>query len=295
MVTPLEQALLAIMLILIMFGMGASLTLRDLILALKRPYGLIVAFLAQFGIMPLVAFTLASLLSLSPAQALGLLIVGCSPGGSTSNLFTYFSKGNLGMGVMMTVNSTLWALLMMPLLLSVYGAGFATDEVQIPVRNIVVNLFILLVPVLLGMGLRRLNANVGALTELFGSVLGIVFILFLLVTWVPNNFAILRAAPWQLYFAAIFVGILGMALGYGFAKALKLHPRNVRTISLETGIQNGPLAITVVLLSFSGELAQEIVFIPALYSLFIVINSSLVTLYFRKANLAEEQKIPDLL
>jgi bile acid:Na+ symporter, BASS family len=86
-----------------------------------------------------------------------------------------------------------------------------------------------------------------------------------------------------------------MALGYWFAKALKLHPRNVRTISLETGIQNGPLAITVVLLSFSGELAQEIVFIPALYSLFIVINSSLVTLYFRKANLAEEQKIPDLL
>jgi bile acid:Na+ symporter, BASS family len=171
MVTPLEQALLAIMLILIMFGMGASLTLRDLILALKRPYGLIVAFLAQFGIMPLVAFTLASLLSLSPAQALGLLIVGCSPGGSTSNLFTYFSKGNLGMGVMMTVNSTLWALLMMPLLLSLYGAGFATDEVQIPVRNIVVNLFILLVPVLLGHGVKAAQCEYRgrAYAELFGG------------------------------------------------------------------------------------------------------------------------------
>ena len=278
-----------------MFGMGASLTLKDLILALKKPYGLIIAFAAQFGVMPLLGFSLAQVLSLTAAQAIGLLLIACSPGGSTSNLFTYFSKGNLGLGVMMTVNSTLWAILMMPLLLTLYGSGFITDDVQIPTRNIVVNLFILLVPVLLGMGLRRLNANVGALVELSGSILGLVFIVFLLVTWVPKNFAILVASPWQLYAASISIGVVGMFAGYWVAKGLKLHPRNVRTISLETGIQNGPLAVAIVFLSFPEQLAQEIVFIPALYSLFIVINSSFVTLYFRRANESEEQKIPDLL
>jgi BASS family bile acid:Na+ symporter len=86
-----------------------------------------------------------------------------------------------------------------------------------------------------------------------------------------------------------------ISIGYLFARALKLHPRNARTVALETGIQNGPLAIAVIVLTFPGDEQQGIMAVGALYSLFIVIVSTLVTLVFRRANTAAEQKLPDSL
>ena len=117
-----------------------------------------------------------------------------------------------------------------------------------------------------------------------------------LATWVPRNWALLTSTPWQTYLVAIGLGLFGIAIAYGLARAIRLHPMNARTIGLETGIQNGPLAIAIVLLSFSGNPDIGLILIvPALYSLFIVIVSTFVTLWFRRANLAEEQKIPSLL
>ncbi len=296
MIGKFEQLLLLGLLFFIMLGMGASLTLKDFIIALKRPWGLVIGFVAQFGIMPLLAFVLAKALALSPAHAIGLLIMGAMPGGTTSNLFTYFSKGNLALSMLMTVNSTVFAILMAPLALAIYGGVLLADsDLRIPQQNIIVSLALLLVPVAIGMAVRKRSANVGALIELAGGALGILFIVFLLVTWVPRNWHLLAASPWQLFAGSIGLGVVGFALGYGFAKVLRLHPRNARTVSLETGIQNGPLAIGIVLLSFSGDLQQEVVFIPALYSLFIVMTASALMLWFRRVNEAAEQKIPDLL
>ncbi len=295
MVSELEQNLLAAMIFFIMFGMGASLTWKDFFSALKRPWGLIIGLISQFGFMPLIALGLSYLLGLHPLYAVGLIIMGSTPGGTTSNIFTYFSKGNLALSVLMTVNSTLFAIVMMPLLLWLYGGMFVSEDFQIPLKNITLTLAILLVPVMLGMIVRKVNANIGALLELAGGILGIIVIIFLLVTWVPNNHHILMTTPWQVYVASIFLGVIGVLFGYNFAKALKIHPRSARTISLETGIQNGPLAITIVLLSFSDPQVDGVVLIPVLYSLFIVISASFITTYFRKANTNEEQKIPDLL
>ena len=95
---------------------------------------------------------------------------------------------------------------------------------------------------------------------------------------------------------AIGLGLFGITLAYIFAKALRLHPMNARTVALETGIQNGPLAIAIILVTFRGNPGiDEILLVPALYSLFIVIVSTFVTFGFRRANLKEEQKIPNLL
>lgn len=295
MVSQAEQNLLAAMIIFIMLGMGASLTWKDFFSALKRPWGLFIGLISQFGFMPLIALALSYSLGLHPLWAIGLLVMGSTPGGTTSNIFTYFSKGNLALSVLMTVNSTLFAIVMMPLILVTYGSLFVSEDFQIPVRDITITLGVLLVPVMLGMFVRRMNANVGALLELFGSVLGVAVIIFLIVTWVPNNYELLLTTPWQVYFAAIGLGVVGVLFGYNFAKAIKIHPRSSRTIALETGIQNGPLAITIVLLSFSDPQVDKVVMIPMLYSLFIVISSSFITMYFRKANTADEQKIPDLL
>jgi bile acid:Na+ symporter, BASS family len=301
MVGAFEQAILALMIFVIMLGMGASLTPRDFALALKKPYGLFIGLLSQYGFMPLIALFLALVLPVSNEIKIGILIMGCMPGGTTSNIFTYFSKGNLALSVLMTVNSTVFGVILIPLLLVTYlgimqamGLG-----IEVPTQNIVVTLVLLLVPVAIGMGLRKWNANVGAVIEFGGSVLAVFFIVFLLLSWIPRNWQFLMETGWATYAGAILLGLLGFLFGYGLSAALKLHPRNSRTIALETGIQNGPLAIAIVAFTFVGTtlapMQQAVMAVPALYSLFIVITSTLVTLYFRRANDAAEQKIPDAL
>jgi BASS family bile acid:Na+ symporter len=198
----------------------------------------------------------------------------------------------------MTTNSTLWAILMTPLLLALYGNLLFADnpEFQIPITNIVVTLVILLIPVVLGMLIRRYSPNIGAVLELLGGFFGLFFIVFLMATWVPRNWGLLSSTPWQTFLVAIGLGLFGIFIAFAIAKAIKMHPMNARTIALETGIQNGPLAIAIVLLTFGGTADVGLILIvPALYSLFIVIIATFVTLWFRRANLAEEQKIPNLL
>lgn len=303
-VTPFEQNLLVILVFVIMFGLGAGLTPKDFRLAFRRPWGLIIGWITQFGLMPLITVGLiVTLLFQLPMEyaapvALGALLMGSVPAGTTSNIFTYFSKGNLALSVMMTTHSTLWAILMTPLVLALYGNWLFADqrEFEIPLLNIVVTLVLLLVPVVAGMWIRKKSANVGAVLELLGGFVGLFFIVFLIATWVPRNWGLLSTTPWQTFAVAIGMGLVGILIAYVIARAIRLHPMNARTIALETGIQNGPLGIAIVLLSFSGNSdIGLILIIPALYSLFIVIVATFVTFWFRRANLAEEQKIPNLL
>jgi BASS family bile acid:Na+ symporter len=290
MVGPLEQAILALMIFVIMLGMGASLTPRDFTLALKRPYGLMIGVVSQYGFMPLIGFILATTLPVSEPIKIGILIMACMPGGTTSNIFTYFSKGNLALSVLMTVTSTVFGVVLIPIVLLVYASALDLD---IPRENIIATLVLLLVPVGVGMILRKLNANVGAVTEFMGSMLALFFILFLIVSWIPRTWEFLLTTTWATYFASIVLGLFGMALGYGFAKALSLHPRNARTVALETGIQNGPLAIAIIAFTFAGSEAQSYMAVPVLYSLFIVITSAMVTMWFRRVNTANEQPLPN--
>ncbi|MEM1079416.1 MAG: bile acid:sodium symporter family protein [Pseudomonadota bacterium] len=292
MVGAFEQALLALMIFVIMLGMGASLTPRDFYLALRRPYGLAIGVISQYGFMPFIGFLLATLLTVPETIAIGILIMACMPGGTTSNIFTYFSKGNLALSVLMTVTSTVTGVIMIPLVLLLYATAL---DLSIPRENIIITLVLLLVPVGIGMVLRKFNANVGAVTEFFGSALALFFIAFLMVSWIPRNWQFLLETSGATYLAAIGLGAVGITIGYGFARALKLHPRNARTVGLETGIQNGPLAVAIIVFTFEGTQAQAVMAVPVLYSLFIIIVASIVTMIFRRANTAAEQKMPDSL
>ncbi len=290
MVGPLEQAILAAMIFVIMLGMGASLTPRDFILAFRRPYGLMVGVVSQYGFMPAIGFFLALTLPVPEVVAIGILLMSCMPGGTTSNMFTYFSKGNLALSLLMTVTSTIFGVILIPILLVVYAGALNVD---IPRENVIATLVLLLVPVAVGMVLRKLNANVGAVTEFAGSALALFFILFLVVSWIPRNWGFLLSTGWATYAASIGLGLIGITIGYIFARALRLHPRNARTVSLETGIQNGPLAVAIIAFTWPADEAQAVMAVPVLYSLFIVIVSTCVTFVFRRANLSAEQKMPD--
>lgn len=288
MLTELETRLLGVMMMIIMLGMGSSMTYRDFLLAFRKPKGILVGLFSQYMVMPFLGYTLAVLLGLPPAMAAGLILIGCMPGGTTSNIFTYFSKGVLALSIMMTTVSTLVAVVTVPLLLQFYGglAGLSGDYV-IPPENVAQVLVVLLVPTVLGMFLRKLNANIGATIEMIGSLLGVAVILFLIASWVPRNYQMLLDTDLPVFAAVIGIGMIGMLLGYWLSRALGQDTNRSRTISLETGIQNGPLAVLIITLTFTGTMQQEILFIPILYSLFIVITSSLVTIWYRRTSTAE--------
>lgn len=287
MLSDTETKLLGVMMMVIMLGMGASLTFKDFVIALRKPAGVGIGLVTTYLLTPVLGYLLAMLLKLPPAYAVGLILMACLPGGTTSNIFNYFSKGVLSLSILMTVVSTLFAVMLVPITLGLFSSGIDGDW-QIPPGNVAQVLFVLLVPTLIGMLLRRWNANVGAVIEMVGGALGIVVILFLMISWVPRNHMLLATTPWQVYFGAIGLGVFGFGVGYAFARLVRQDRRRARTIALETGIQNGPLGVLIVLLTFTGTQQQEVLLIPVLYSLFIVLSSSVVTVWFRRLTTREE-------
>jgi len=290
MLSDLETTLLGVMMIVIMLGMGASMTPRDFLLAFRRPKGILVGLMSQFGVMPLLAFLLATALALPLGLTVGLILIGCMPGGTTSNIYVYFSKGDLALSIMMTTASTIAAVVMVPLLLAFYGglAGVGTEFVILP-GNVGQILGVLLVPTLLGMALRKLNPNTGATVELIGALMGGLVILFLIASWVPRNFRLLVDADGLVYAATIGIGLAGMMFGYYMARRLGQNRNRARTISLETGIQNGPMAVLVITLSLPPAQQQEVLLIPILYALFLLVIAPTVTMWYRRSAMREER------
>ena len=287
MLSDTETKLLGVMMMVIMLGMGASLTFKDFAIALRKPAGVGIGLVTTYVLTPMVGYALATGLGLPPAYAVGLILMACLPGGTTSNIFNYFSKGVLSLSILMTIVSTMFAVLLVPLALGIFSAGIE-GEWKIPPGNVAQVLVVLLVPTVIGMLLRKWNANVGAVIEMIGGLLGIVVILFLVISWVPRNINLLATTPANVYIAAIGLGLVGFMVGYGFARLVRQDPRRSRTIALETGIQNGPLGVLIVLLTFEGTRQQEVLLIPVLYSLFIVLTSSVVTVWFRRISQREE-------
>ena len=287
MVSPLEQALLFVMVCVIMCGLGATLTWGDFKQAMRSPRPLIVGLTVQWALMPTVAVGLAYAANLTPAQALGLVIVACCPSGATSNLFNYFARGDVALSISLSTVTTALSLVSMPILLAVFGAPFSSEALRIPHGDLFAALTVFLVPVGIGMAIRAKNERWGRNTEETGSFVGILVILFLLVTWVSRNYALLGGTSWRIYVGAVGMGITGFAVGYWFSRVLRLDPRKCRTVALEGGIQNGPLALAIITLSFAEPARSEVMWLPVFYIVFIVLTSTLTTLYFRKISRRE--------
>lgn len=290
----LDQALLAVMILVIMFGMGAGLTVNDFRAVARRWRLVAIGFASQFGLMPLLAFSLAIALQLPPAYAIALILVGTLPGGSTSNMFTYFARGSVALSISMTTASTLAALLMMPILLQLYTPYFAVQlasydadgtmhEFVIPVANIIVSLVLVLVPVIGGMTLRRFSRGWAKAAEDTAGFMAMIVIIFLITSTLIRHFGLLIETSPRVYLAAITVGLSGFFFGFLVSRLFGAFPIHQRAIALETGIQNGPIAFAIILLSFPPSAMQnDMLWLAILYSLFIVITSSFFTLWLRK-------------
>ncbi|NBC83124.1 MAG: transporter [Bacteroidetes bacterium] len=289
-----DKIMLALMIFVIMLGMGASLRVEDFKAVIRKPRGVFIGFLSQFGLMPFIAFTLATVLNFHPAFAISLILIGCLPGGTTSNMFAYFSRGNVALSISMTTASTLMALIMMPLLLKLYTVKFTNQltasmqatgskaEFVIPTGNIISSLALVLVPVALGMIIRRKSRDWAKATEDTAGFVGIIVILYLIATAFIRHGKLFMQTPVEIYVGALGLGLMGFFFGYYFSRLFGMYPLFQRAISLETGIQNGPIAFAIILLSFQEPVQSQMLWLAILYSTFIVITSSIITLLYRK-------------
>jgi bile acid transporter len=281
MLSPLETILLALLLVVLMAGMGASLTLADFRAVARRPRGPMIGLLSQFGWMPLIAFGLAKALGLPDDMAVALIVVGCTPGGTTSNLFTYFAGADIALSVVMTAISTIAAVALMPLMLYVYSSDYTSTTMSIPYGNIVSTLAVMLVPLALGMLLRARAPGAARRLEQVGGLAGIGVLLLLIGSALARNLDLLRATTLTMFAAAFGLGAFGFGLGWLGARAAGLAAPQRRAVAFETGIQNSPLALGILIASFPAAQQPRMLWLPLLYALLVLISASLLTLGFR--------------
>jgi BASS family bile acid:Na+ symporter len=280
-----ETLLMPVFMFLLMLGLGATLSADNFRQILRRPRPVLIGLASQYGWLPPIALGLALTLKLSPAIALGLIIMSCSAGGPISNFFAYISRADLALSISMTVVSTLCGVIMIPLLLLLYTTPFINaagdSTLTIPLAKIIVTLIILLVPVGLGIFLRRQSPLWARRVATGGTIAGwSVIVLVITSTLLREGAALLQLAP-GIYLAGLLLAPIGFLFGYLGARTLEMATAQRRAVSLETGIQNVPLALAIILLSFPAEVQTEILVVPILYGVAIVPLSALAVWLFR--------------
>ncbi|XP_076356859.1 ileal sodium/bile acid cotransporter-like isoform X2 [Tachypleus tridentatus] len=280
---PLKLAhdiLIVFILVSIMFGMGCHITWLEIWSHLKKPIGLVIGMASQFFLIPLLAFSLIKICGLQSFYATGMMILSCCPGGSTSNVITYFCDGDVSLSVAMTTWSTIIALGMMPFNLWVYGHGIDTGEVTVPYWKLALSLIMITLPLGIGMVVKMKLPKVAPYFTKIGSYSGFAVILVVQIMEVFIFPDIFESVPFTLYIAEVIMPSTGIALGVVFGWIFRQTWPVSRTIGIESGFQNVGTALTVISLSFPFEVQKEVLLFPALYGFCMLSVGFLMALLF---------------
>lgn len=265
-------------LMVIMFGMGLTLTLPDFAVVARRPWPIILGVLLQFIVMPLSALFVTWAFHLDPALAVGVILVGCAPGGTASNVVAYLAKGDVALSVAMTSVSTLLSPLVTPILTKYLAGQYMPVDAPAMAKSIMMIVFI---PVVLGLIVRRLMPRFVAtvLPALpWMSVLGISYAVLGLVG--ASSERILSGG--LLVLAVVIVhNALGLGLGYGVARISGVGESAARTTAIEVGMQNSGLAAGLGAQYFTPEAAVP----GAIFSVWHNVSGSALAAFFQRCPL----------
>jgi len=266
----------AIFLGIIMFAMGLTLTVPDFALVARRPLPVLIGVVAQYAIMPLVGLGVALLLQLPPELAVGVILVGSAPGGTSSNVIAYLSKADTALSVTMTSISTLLAPLLTPLLTLWLAGSYLPVDAGSMAMSIVK---MVLIPVVGGLVVRLLLGKLvdKVLPALpWVSVAGISLVVIAVVS--GSTEAIVSAGAIVLLAVVLHNG-LGYLIGYWVARLLKQGERASRTTSIEVGMQNSGLAATLAASAFAPAAALP----AAIFSIWHNLSGALLAAYYRRS------------
>ena len=264
----------------VMFGMGLTLSLKDFKIVFSRPKDVIIGCLAQFTIMPLLAWGLARLFQLDEALALGVVLVGCCPGGTASNVITYLAKGDLALSVGMTGVSTLLAPFMTPLL----TWTLAGKSVNVDVVGMLLSiLWVVILPIVVGLIIKGLWPKFTEKATDYLPAFSSVAIALIVAIVIAANASKLMAGGLVIVVVVMLHNLCGLALGYQIGRLLGLSEQKKRAISIEVGMQNSGLASSLATLHFA---AYPMATIPgAIFSVWHNISGAVVArLYARTTN-----------
>lgn len=242
---------ITILLGVVMFGMGLTLKAVDFKIIFTKPLPVLIGVCAQFIIMPLVAFVIAKLLNLPAELAAGLVLLGCVPGGTASNVMVYLAKGNVPLSIAMTSVSTLLAPIMTPLLLLLLAGQWMPVDAVAMFMSIVQ---VIIVPIVLGLAIKKFFpvAVEKSLTVL--PLISVAAIITIVAAVVSGNSATIAASGLLIFTAVMLHNGFGLLLGYSAGKVLGQDEVNRRAIAIEVGMQNSGLGVALATAHF-GPLA----------------------------------------
>jgi BASS family bile acid:Na+ symporter len=255
----------------VMFGMGLTLRLQDFKVVFSHPKDVVIGCLAQFTVMPLLAWALTRILSLDEALALGVILVGCCPGGTASNVITYLAKGDLALSVGMTGVSTLLAPFLTPLL----TWALAGKSVDVDVLSMFLSiLWVVILPIVVGLVIKTLCPKFTEKAVDYLPAFSSIAIAFIVAIIIAANADKLWVGGLIIVLVVILHNICGLAIGYLIGRLLGLSEPKKRAISIEVGMQNSGLASSLATLHFA---AYPLATIPgAIFSVWHNISGAVV-------------------
>ncbi|RSC93830.1 bile acid:sodium symporter family protein [Tenacibaculum singaporense] len=250
--------MLNVALAIIMFGIALDMKVEDFKRLINEPKILFVGLLSQFILLPFLTFILINIINPYPSFALGMIMIAACPGGNVSNFFSKMAKGNAALSVSLTAFSTIICLVMTPLNLQLWGSLYGpTNEI---LKNVSLNpfelfklvLLILGIPIVLGMLVNHYHHEMAKKINKLLRPFSIFFFLLLIVIALYDNADVFKDYIHLVLFLVIFHNIYAFIIGYVTAKSFKLNKKDSKTISMETGIQNGGLGLLLIFSFFDG-------------------------------------------
>lgn len=272
---------LPIALVLIMGSLGLSLTMADFRRIATRPRGVAVGLGNLFLLSPLLAFAVATVLDLDPIFAVGLVLLGSTPGGTTANLMTHLARGDVALSVSMTALSSIAAVITVPLYLGLavahFDAGVADDVSTGGVAMRV--LLITVVPLAIGMAIRARAPEWSIRNQDRAKIVAIAAFLGVILAATLSEFETLTENFAELAVATLLLNVLAMSLSFAIARAARLPLAQCTAVALELGVHNGTVAIAVATLIDDRLAAPAIV-----YSVFMYITAGAFATFLHRRN-----------
>ncbi|XP_009765749.1 putative sodium/metabolite cotransporter BASS1, chloroplastic [Nicotiana tabacum] len=234
-----------------MLGMGMTLTFDDLRSALAMPKQLFCGFVLQYSVMPLSGYFVSKLLNLPSHYAAGLILVGCCPGGTASNIVTYIARGNVALSVLMTAASTLSAVVMTPFLTEKLAGQFvAVDAAGLFMST----LQVVLLPVLAGAFLNQYFKSLVKVVSPLMPPIAVATVAVLCGNAIAQSSSAILMSGQQVVLAAALLHASGFFFGYVLSRMLGVDVSSSRTISIEVGMQNSVLGVVLATQHFGNPL-----------------------------------------
>ncbi|MBR8466076.1 bile acid:sodium symporter family protein [Campylobacter sp. faydin G-140] len=270
------------LLIIIMLGMGMTLTLNDFNGVFDKKYALLLGISLQFIIMPLAALGISIAFDLGKDLVVGMMLVGTSAGGTASNVITYLARGNLALSVSMTLCSTLLSIVLMPFLTWLYIG----QKVPVPAIDMLIELIkITLIPLSLGIAINTYAHKFVTKIQPLLPTISISSIVFIIAIVVSVNHLNIQKVGYLVIIAVILHNSTGLLLGYLGAKLFGFDDKIARTIAIEVGMQNSGLSVALAIKYFGGLSALP----GAMFSIWHNVSGALLAGYWASKDEKEDE------